>query len=188
MGENAGNVRVTSGGALYFADELTVNIPDPLTTPSGAWVDYGFIGDNGLTRGHAVNTNEINDGLHGITVRKVKSSETRTVDVDFLEENPAVRELYFGAPVTDEGAYWQQELPAFSPQRKAMIFDRVDGDIIKRLYHPSIEVSDRKDLVEKVGDASLYGVSLTVYPDTATLFGVETWTGLTAAEWAAIAS
>jgi hypothetical protein len=143
---------------------------DAGTDLNAAFLDAGWITEDGLTRSVDVNTNEVNAYGSAVPVRIIKTTRTVTFSIAFLESNPVSLALYHELPLNapalvpdQDGAIYFTEGRART-QLYAAVFDIVDGTNHVRACVPQIEVTGQEDFSAQPGTPITYGVTLTAYP------------------------
>lgn len=157
MGD-AANVRVGADGQAFFAPTDTTLPTDWDTTLDTAFVDLGFVTEDGLTEKRSVSTEKIKN-WKGTTVRELLTDSSFQFDIGFLEDNENVLEVFYGSAPKDGVAGGQGT-------RGCWVFDVFDGDEVIRYILPDGQIVDWDDLAHKNSDAIKYGVTITAYPDT----------------------
>jgi hypothetical protein len=144
--------------------------PDPDYELDPAFLDAGWITEDGLTRAVDVNTNEVNAYGSAVPVRIIKTTRTVTFSIGFLESNPVSLAIYHELPLGDpavtpdaDGALYFTEGRART-QLYAAVFDIVDGPNHIRACVPQLEVTGQEDFSAQPGNAISYGVTFTAYP------------------------
>jgi len=159
-----------AGNSLaYFA---AVGSAAPTTAtgdPAAAYLDAGWITEDGLTAKVSESSRDINAFGTFSPVRTIVTESKQTFDISFLESNPVSLAVYHRRALDDLDVAADGSLTIDSgPSRSASyaaIFDMVDGDNALRAYCPNVQVTDRGDLAVKAGEAVVYPVTLTAYPD-----------------------
>jgi hypothetical protein len=159
-----------AGNSLaYFAPAGTAAPADATADPAAAWLDSGWITEDGLSAQVAETSTDIAAFGTFSPVRTIVTESKQTFDIAFLESNPVSLAIYhrqdLDALAADaEGAFDFTTGPAVRAVYSAL-FDLVDGDNAVRAYCPSVEVTDRGDLNIRAGEAVTYPVTLTAFPD-----------------------
>lgn len=160
-----------AGNSLsYFADVGATSPTNATADPAAAFKDAGWITQDGLTAKVSESSKDINAFGTFSPVRTIVTESKQTFDISFLESNPVSLAIYHRKSLTDldvveaTGALNFTTGPSSSEQY-ASIFDMVDGVNALRAYCPNVQVTDRGDMQIKAGEAVVYPVTLTAYPD-----------------------
>jgi hypothetical protein len=165
MALDATNVRVAVTGAVYAAPEGSTSPTNATTAPAAAFLDLGYLGEDGLTLARDVDSDEIVTWQNGTVVRRTITSQATTIEFKLVETKEDVLEFVNpGATITGAGPYAMEVGPVTS-ERHAIVFDVVDDTIRRRLYFPNCEITDFGDVEFVNGQAIGYPVTLTCYPD-----------------------
>jgi len=137
-----------------------------LSTP---WVDLGALSTDGLTEHGAETRTSFKRWGSIVPFKTIITDQEFTFDVTFLESNNAVLGLYYR--VTDPTPDATTHLVTVTADttgkqdRRAFVFDVVEGTNIARWYVPEGEVTDRKDVVYRPDGIAERGVTITAYVD-----------------------
>lgn len=155
--------RVT--GAIMSAVKGTALPADASTAPNAAFVDSGYISEDGCTLSDAQTWVDIKD-WGGDTVRRIKSESQVTIAFSFLEINDRSSKAAFGdTNVTSTGGELAIKINVKEPPRKSWVINMLDGDRYLRLVVADGQITDRGDLTFTRAGAVLIPVTLTCYPD-----------------------
>lgn len=139
------------------------NSTDPLDTDFEA---VGLIGEDGITGG---NDQSVNDhfALGGILVRTTRSKHKSTFKVVVLEDNPVVFGLVNpGSEAETIGGETHRTVKVPTTNRQSFVVETTDGDVFRRRYIPTGEVTDVGDeMVAKDDELAKRELTITVYPD-----------------------
>lgn len=160
-----------AGNSLAYFGPVGAAAPTTATAdPAAAFLDAGWITEDGLTAKVSESSKDINAFGTFSPVRTIVTESKQTFDISFLESNPVSLAVYHRKGLGDldvveaTGALDFTTGPSSSEQYAA-IFDMVDGDNALRAYCPNVQVTDRGDMQVKAGEAVIYPVTLTAYPD-----------------------
>lgn len=164
---------IAAGGAggTALANFAPIGTPLPTdwdTTLNAAFVDMGWITEDGLKRAVEVESTDLKAYGSVQPVRTLKTTRKATFEITFMESSPNVISVYNELPLGSitpdaEGAFSVTEGLART-QTYSAVFDIVDGDNVIRAIAPTVEVTGTKEFEAKAGSAILYGVTLTAYP------------------------
>lgn len=160
MANSATNVLVGVTGSVYFAPAATAVPTTVGGSLNGAFADVGYISEDGVTTSTSTDTNDIRAWQNGDIVRRIQTSHDFSVSFSMLETNSRSLELYYGnytgGAVTVDGS---------QPYRGAFVLNVVDDTNDIRIVIPDGQISERGDVQYVNGDAALYQVTITAYPD-----------------------
>lgn len=97
----------------------------------------------------------------------------RTFTVNLWETNRAIcKSVMYRVPLADvtpdgSGDFTFEETATPTPDRRAWVFDVVDGLTLERFYVPVGEVTDRDDVAFKPDEIAAYSLTITAYADAA---------------------
>lgn len=157
----ADNVRVGVTGGIYFAPISTTLPTDTETALNVAFVEVGYISDDGVTQSISTDVNEIKAWQNGDTVRKVQTSHDVTYAFTMIESSAAALTAYYGN--YSSGVV---EITGDQLDHQAMVLEVEDGDHVIRIALPDAQITDRGDVVYQNGEEVGYPVTVTAYPDS----------------------
>lgn len=157
-----------TGNALAWIAPLGTAAPTDATTawPTG-WQDLGWCTTDGLTEKIDVETKEVEGFGASGPLRVLKSKQTETFEVGFLETSPLTQEVYYGLElgsieVAADGSFdWTTGTPTDS--RYMIGFDTVDGQNRRRVIAPLVSSQPNGDIQTQNGEEISYGVTFTAY-------------------------
>lgn len=162
----AQNVRVAVTGTVRTAPAGTALPTAVATAPNAAFVDVGYISEDGVVFSTATDQNDIKAWQNGDTVRSLQTSHDFSAAFTMIETNEKALEVYFGNFAHGAGAADGVSLvKGGSTYRGPWIFDIIDGADLIRIVVPDGQVTGREDLSLASGDALGYGITLSCYPD-----------------------
>lgn len=169
MAKSYDNIRVFGDleTDVYVAPKGTT-MPVVLTVPSTPWEPLGWLAEDGTPLSLSAEVAKFKAYQGGTLLRTKVTSTEKSVQVQCLEEAPAVTSLYFdhGAAVVtgtapDEVA--KIVLPeSVGTVERAAIFRWVDGDTIKLLCCPLVQVGDRSEVPHKGDAMTVYGMTFSI--------------------------
>lgn len=160
-----------AGNSLAYFAPVGSTAPTTATAdPAVAFLDAGWITTDGLSIKVSESSTEIGAFGTFAPVRTITTKSTQTFDLSFLESNPVSLAVYHRKALDDLDVTAVTGVLNFSTgqsstENYAAVFDMVDGDNLLRAYCPRTQVTDRGDIQIKGGEAVLYPVTLTAYPD-----------------------
>lgn len=166
MARTVANVWVGADGRAYVAATSATAPTGADSSLDGSWTELGWINEDGLTEASNEDFTEVK-GWDGTVIRKIRTSAERTFAFTCMETNKAVLELFYpGSSVTAASGGSKIEVESSAPDRRAFVFDVIDGDAVARYYVGNGEVSERGDVTHAAGEAVAYTFTVTAYPDT----------------------
>lgn len=168
--ENVYAAMPAASGALRTAPLGTAAPTDATTALPAAWVDLGYIGEDGFTESHQRDTTK-KKAFGGSTVKILQTEFGITVTFTFLESlNADVLKSIFGeenvtiTPATSsEGAKIVVKKNKKVLPHKSWCVDTIDGDATRRNYIPDGQLSMSGDVVQVHTDTIEYSVSIETF-------------------------
>jgi hypothetical protein len=155
MALDATKVRVGVTGGAYVAPLGTTLPTDATSALNGAFVELGYINENGVTETQNISTNKIKAWQNGDIVRTVQTQHDLEYKFTPLESNASVlAQVYPSGQITGAqrgNAEW--------------VFNVVDGVNKIRVVLPNAQITDIGDVNYVNGDAIDYPLTITAYPD-----------------------
>lgn len=160
------NVLVALTGGIVTAPTGSTAPTDADTAWAGAYVDLGYISEDGITESPSDDTTEIKVWQGGAVVRRLITGSSTTYQFMMVETTAAGLELYHKGSVVTGGGGGEGSIEVKSPttDRRSFGIDVIDGDRLVRLYIPDGEVTERGDVVYKNDEPIGYEVTVTAYP------------------------
>ncbi len=157
-------------GAVYRAPSGTTLPTDASSTLSGAFVDMGYISEDGVTNTNSPESDKIKD-WGGQTVLVVVSEKPDTFKLKFLESlNPNVLETVYGegnVTVNAGAGTIAVVANAAALDEYVYVIDiALKGGALKRIVIPCGSLSELGDIVYKSDEAVGYDVTLEALPDS----------------------
>lgn len=167
MARDVDAVYVGADGRGYVAPRGTSAPTSASATLNAAFKELGWLHEDGLVEAANADSAEIK-AWDGTTVRKVMTSSEFTFQVKLLETNEHTLELYYSgsAVATDGGTGSKVDVKAPESDRRAFVFDVLDGAHVARIYIPDGEVTERGDITYANGEPIAYDVTITAYPNS----------------------
>jgi hypothetical protein len=160
MANDASKVRVAAAGVVYHAPIATALPTDTTTALNVAFVDVGYIADEGLTADPEEATADIR-AWGGDLVRRVITEYGETYTFTMLETNANSVTAYFGNGTATAWEGKQIEI------RKAWVFHITDGAKVRRIVLPDAAVTDRGSITYATSEAIAYPVTVSTFPNAA---------------------
>lgn len=158
----ADNVRIALTGAIYAAPVGT-DVPDAIdATLDSAFVDLGYLSDDGATLTPSIDASEIVAWQNEDVVRRT-IKRTHEIKCTAIETSVPVLELAYAASAETSGTGHKFQAGSADGKR-AIVIDAVDGEAgFVRHVAPIAQLTDIGDLVYKNGDPVGYELTLAVY-------------------------
>lgn len=176
MSNDADNVRAALNGSIFMAPKGTTAPADLLTPWDAAWVDLGFMSDDGVSMEYSTDVEDINAWQSLSPVRRILTSVDMTLGFTAIELKARTLTAYFpGSTITEvSGTVRRLDIPAApGPQEFAFGLEWFDGDIINRLVIPRGEITDRGAI--SLGRSSAVGLEMTVSAYASSAPELATW-------------
>lgn len=164
MALDSSKVNVAITGVVAYAPVSTPGPTSALEELDAAFVDVGYISEDGITEARERSTENIIAWQNADVVRTVTTEANISVSFTMIETNPNSLELFYGAPVAADGSI--EIVPSSSGGRRSIVIDYVDGDKHVRMYMPEAEVTEVGEQTLASGEAVGYEVTITGYPST----------------------
>lgn len=133
----------------------------PLT---GAKSTKNFTGDEGIEVANDISTADVMAHQNSALVRRIITSAIVTYHVVFIENNPAVRELWYGNPEVDGKIEWIPEKSYRGNVVLDILDEGIDGKtVITRHAIADAQVTAVDSVTYSNSDATRYGVTFTAY-------------------------
>lgn len=166
---NTANVSVGKGkvGGYCFTAPASTTLPtDASTALDAAYVNLGFISEDGLTNSVETDSEEIKD-WNGDTVLTVISSRTETFQFTLMETKVDVlKEVFGGANVTETNGKITVTTNNAAYPIKPYVFEVVlTGGRIERIVLPTGQISEVGDMTYQAGEVLGYEITVTATPD-----------------------
>jgi hypothetical protein len=164
MALTASNVRVAVTGGVFGAPAGTTLPTDALAALDPEFDELGYVGEDGVTQAMATDVTDIRAWQNGDIVRKVQTSHDLTYALSMLETNEHTLRTYYGdfSGTIDAGTV---EIKGEQGVRQSWVLNVVDGDVRIRIVIPDGQVTERGDVSYVNGDAVMYPITITAYPD-----------------------
>jgi hypothetical protein len=160
MALTAANVRVAVTGGVYRGPEDATLPTDATSSLDGALIEQGYASSDGITQSIGADSTEIQAWQNGDNVRTVQTSHNLTYAMSLLETSAATLETYYGNYTAGT-----VEITSDQGVRGAWVIHVVDGDHRIRIVIPDGQVTERGDTSFVNGDAIMYPITITCYPD-----------------------
>lgn len=166
MSLTAENTRVAVTGGLYHGVAGTPIPTDATTALNIALKELGYLTEDGVTQTIDEDTETIRAWQNGETVRVVQTSHEVTYEFSLLETSALTLETYYGNHTVDGGAGTTQ-IKAGQGKRGRWVLHVIDGIYKVRIVVPDGQVTERGDIEYVNGNAIMYPLTVTCYPDSA---------------------
>lgn len=139
--------------------------------PAAAFHALGAISEEGLTYGFDEDSQEFLAWGQLTPYRQQITRSLRTFQATLWETNRAIcKSAMFRQPLANvltggDGTFSFEETATPTPDRRAWIFDVLDGPTMERFYVPVGEITDRDDVAFTSDEIAGYNVTITAYAD-----------------------
>lgn len=159
MANSVDNVRVGATGAIYRAPLGTALPTDATSALNAAFVDVGYVGEDGVEEVIDRETNKIK-AWGGDTVRTPMTGHDTSYSLAFLETNNETVNAYYG-----NGTAASVDINSDDLGHHAWVIEIVDGDYTIRICIADGEITETGPVSYASADAIAYPVVITCYPD-----------------------
>jgi hypothetical protein len=134
---------------VYGSEDDTVwlaplgsTLPTGLAAPDAAFEDVGYLGEDGIDHGRDADVQEFRVHQAGKVVRKKVTSSTKTIVFRAVEDNDVVASIADNvvSSTTTTGVTTRVLSDAAEVSVRACVVDLIDGDYMKRLVIPRLEI------------------------------------------------
>lgn len=160
MATTSDNVRVAVTGGAYFAPTGTTLPTSPTAALDAAFEELGYLSEEGITQTIDESITNIKAWQNGDIVRKVQDEHDVTFAMSLLETSDQTLDVYYGNYVNGT-----VEIKADNETRGEWVLNIVDGGDRLRIVIPDGQVTDRGDVQYVNGNAVMYPITITCYPD-----------------------
>lgn len=165
MALDAANVRVGITGGVRSAPVGTTAPTDPTSAYAAGWVEYGYVGEDGVEETFTADSTDIRAWQNGVLVRTVNSKTDATFKLMVIETNKAIlADFRPGSSVSTNTGITTTTVKPISPNPRAFAIDVVDGSYHTRKIIPRGEIVDRGAVVYKNDEAIGYEITIKAYP------------------------
>ncbi|WP_217545567.1 hypothetical protein [Streptomyces sp. GbtcB6] len=177
MSLDADNVRAALNGAIYMAPKGTTAPADLATPWDAAWIDLGYMSDDGVSMDYSTDTEDVNAWQSLSPVRRILTSVDMTLGFTAIELKARTITAFFpGSTISEVVAdtVYRLDIPAApGPQEFAFGLEWLDGAIINRLVIPRGEITDRGTIT--LGRSAAVGLEMTVSAYASSAPEIATW-------------
>lgn len=174
MANNSQNVAVAAPkatGGAYHGPLGSLVPSDARSALDPELSAVGYVGEDGVSTSISTSTNDI-IAWGGDKVRVIQTDHDFTVSLTMIETSAITAGIYYHPDNVAEiaasltaGKQLSIKVNARELPRGVWVFELVDGDKIGRLILPEAQVTNRGDVPYTHGDAIVYPITLTCYPD-----------------------
>jgi len=145
MAQDDQNVVVAGTGAVYVAPVGTA-VPADLATPPAAWVDVGYVGEDGVTFTFSRDQEDVNAWQVSTPVRVLVTNEPVGIAFELLQFDRLTVALAFRGGTFAGGpppaVYTYTPPDAGASDERAMLIDAIDGDAQFRFSFPRVQLTE----------------------------------------------
>lgn len=168
MALSAPEVRVGITGEMFSAPPGTVTPPTNATDPlDSAFIGHGYVSEDGVTENHDDSVDNIVAWQNATVVRSSRTESVTTLELTLIQTRGSNLELFHpGSSVESDGGsgFMIQVVPPVSEPRE-FVLNVVDGSDLIRIYGANGEVTERGEIPYQNGEAIMYPLTITLYPD-----------------------
>jgi len=168
MALDAANVAVAVTGSVKYAPIATAIPNDAYEALNVAFLDVGYISDEGVTESHGTETNDIVAWQNGAVVRRVRTSHVLTYQFTMLETNTASMSLFYDTYSSSGGTTGTATVTGVEHDEQRFVIDVVDGTDNIRIVLPNAQITELGEVSYVNGDAIGRPITVTAYPETST--------------------
>lgn len=162
----ADEVRVGITGELFSAPLGTTAPTDASTALNAAFIGHGYVSEDGVTENWDDSVDTIVAWQNAVTVRAVRTESTLTLACTLIQTRGSNLELFYpGSSVVANLTEWKIDVKPPTSDKRAFVLNVVDGSEIIRIYLGNAELTERGEVPYQNGDAVMYPVTITAYPD-----------------------
>lgn len=170
MAKDVDNARLYGdiNSGVWVADLATTAPTNPTAAPGTGWTELGWMGEDGITETRDVSSDTKRAWQGGVTIRTVRSSDSRRFQFVCLETNAITAGLVRpGSTVTTTTGITKTSVKAFTgTDERAWIIDVRDGKGINtRKVVPRGEVVEIGDVTYNGTDLTMFELTVECYPD-----------------------
>lgn len=162
----ADEVRVAITGELLSAPRGTAAPTTAVSTLDPLFVGHGYVSEDGVTENWDDSVDNIIAWQNATTVRAARTESTLTIACTLIQTRGSNLELFYpGSQVVANGGEWKIDVKPATSDPRAFVLNVVDGAEIIRLYVGNGELTERGEVPYQSGEAVMYPVTITAYPD-----------------------
>lgn len=154
-------------GTVLRAPRGTALPTSAWTTPNVAFVDMGYIGEDGYTQSHSRDTDK-KKAFGGTTVKVLQTDYSETYQFAFLESTKVeVLEAIYGednVSVSGDGEISVNKNKLQS-ENASWILDTVDGDKLNRVVIPNGKIIEQDDVQKVHTEVVMFTVTIEAFED-----------------------
>ncbi|MDH2392313.1 hypothetical protein QCN29_26760 [Streptomyces sp. HNM0663] len=166
MALDAAEVRVAITGELFSAPRGTTAPTDASSALDAAFVGHGYVSEDGVTENWDDSVDNIIAWQNATTVRAARTESTLTLACSLIQTRGSNLELFYpGSQVEANLTEWKIDVKPATSDPRSFVLNVVDGSDIIRIYIGNGELTERGEVPYQSGDAVMYPVTITAYPD-----------------------
>lgn len=173
MSKNIDEVRVGVDGVVAVAPFGSTAPTTAVSSLPGAYVDYGYVSDAGVTESTSVTSEKIRAWQKAKVVRTTITEATVSWSLVLIQTSAETVALYHGGIVEADGSIVVD--PSAERPVLAVVIDVIDGDEIIRSFAPEAQVTEVGDLVYQNGAPIGYEVTIEANYNEALGGAVKKW-------------
>lgn len=162
----ADEVRVGVTGELFSAPPGTALPTDAATALAAAYIGHGYVSEDGVTENWDDSVDNIIAWQNATTVRAVRTESTLTLACTLIQTRGSNLELFYpGSSVVANLTEWKLAVKPPTADRRVFVLNVVDGTDLIRIALGNAELTERGEVPYQNGDAVMYPVTITAFPD-----------------------
>lgn len=173
-------VRVGVSGSLYLAPVGTAFPADVTAAPATAWVEMGFLSEEGVTLAPTIGASDIKAWQTLYPVRRIVTERGLDFKFKLMQRNIEAMRLTFGGgtitEVTPNVLFRYTPPSAGATDDRAAIIEIRDGTITDRYLIDRCTVTEVGDIELKRDGAAMFDLTMSILGDPA---GLDPWVMLT---------
>lgn len=162
----ADEVRVGITGELFSAPLGTAAPTNASSALDPLFLGHGYVSEDGVTENWDDSVDTIVAWQNAVTVRAVRTESTLTVACTLIQTRGSNLELFYpGSLVEENGAEWKIQVKPPTSDKRCFVLNVIDGSELIRIHIGNGELTERGEVPYQNGDAVMYPVTVTAYPD-----------------------
>ena len=162
----ADEVRVGITGELLSAPIGTAAPTNATGALNAAFLGHGYVSEDGVTENWDDSTDNIIAWQNATTVRAARTESTLTLACSLIQTRGSNLELFYpGSEVVANAGEWKIDVKPPTSDKRAFVLNVVDGEDLIRIYLGNAELTERGEVPYQNGEAVMYPVTITAYPD-----------------------
>jgi hypothetical protein len=162
----AEEVRVAITGEFFSAPRDTTAPTDASGALDAAFLGHGYVSEDGVTENWDDSVDNIVAWQNATTVRAARTESTLTLACTLIQTRGSNLELFYpGSQVEANASEFKIDVKPATSDPRSFVLNVVDGDEVIRIYIGNGELTERGEVPYTSGEAVMYPVTVTAYPD-----------------------